>query len=76
MRLLFITSEILKMKIALLNVGLIILLFFVISQIYFKMAKTETQPYQLIKREKDFAICMYPSATIAAMSMDATTYKE
>lgn len=47
----------------------IIVLFFVI-QIYFIMAKTETQPYQVIKKEKDFEIRKYPPATMATVSMD------
>ena len=42
----------------------------------FKMAKTETQRYQTIKIEKDFEIRLYPSATMATISMDAKTYKE
>ena len=46
------------------------------SQIYFIMAKTETQPYQIIKTEKDFEIRLYPSATMATISMDAKSYKE
>jgi len=48
----------------------------IISQIYFIMANTETQAYQVIKTEKDFEIRLYPSATIATISMDAKTYKE
>ena len=40
------------------------------------MAKTETQPYQIIKTEKDFEIRLYPSATMATISMDAKSYKE
>lgn len=48
----------------------------IISQIYFTMAKTETQPYRIIKTEKDFEIRMYPSATMATISMGAKTYKE
>lgn len=47
-----------------------------ISQIYFVMAKTETQPYSIVKKEKDFEIRLYPSATMATISMDANTYKE
>ena len=46
------------------------------SQIYFIMAKTETQPYQIIKTENDFEIRLYPSATMATISMDAKSYKE
>lgn len=40
------------------------------------MAKTETQPYQVIKTEKDFEIRLYPPATMATISMDVKTYKE
>ena len=53
----------------------IIVLFFG-TQIYFIMAKTETQPYQVIKKEKDFEIRKYPPATMATVSMDAKSYKE
>jgi len=48
----------------------------IISQIYFIMANTETRAYQIIKTEKIFEIRLYPSATIATISMDAKTYKE
>jgi hypothetical protein len=48
----------------------------IISQIYFTMAKTETQPYKIIKTEKDFEIRLYPPATVATISMHANTYKE
>jgi len=40
------------------------------------VAKTETQPYQVIKKEKDFEIRKYPPATMATVSMDARSYKE
>ena len=40
------------------------------------MAKTETQPYQIIKTEKDFEIRHYPPATMATILMAAKTYKE
>lgn len=46
------------------------------SQLYFTMAKTETQPYQVVKTEKDFEIRLYPSTTMATVSMVAKTYKE
>ena len=39
-------------------------------------AKTETQPYQVLKTEGGFEIRRYPSATMATVSMDAKTYKE
>ncbi len=54
----------------------IIIVLFLATQIYFIMAKTETQPYQVIKKEKDFEIRKYPSATMATVSMDAKSYKE
>lgn len=49
---------------------------FILSQIYFIMAKTETQPYKIIKSEKDFEIRKYPAAIMATISMDVKTYKE
>lgn len=63
------------MKTFLIITSIIIVLFLAI-QIYFIMAKTETQPYQVIKTEKDFEIRKYPSATMATVSMDAKSYKE
>lgn len=54
----------------------IIIVVFLATQIYFIMAKTETQSYQVIKKEKDFEIRKYPSATMATVSMDAKSYKE
>ena len=48
----------------------------IISQLYLTMAKTETQPYQVIETDKDFEIRLYPSATMASISMEAKTYKE
>ena len=49
---------------------------FILSQIYFIMAKTETQPYKIIKSEKDLEIRKYPAPIMATISMDAKTYKE
>ena len=46
------------------------------SQIYFIMAKTETQPYEVLKKEADFEIRKYPAAIMATISMDAKSYKE
>lgn len=54
----------------------IIIVVFLTTQIYFIMAKTETQSYQVIKKEKDFEIRKYPSATMATVTMDAKSYKE
>jgi len=36
----------------------------------------ETQPYKVIKTEKEFEIRLYPSATMATVSMKAKNYKE
>ena len=48
-----------------------------ITKTYSAMAaKTETQPYGVLKTEADFEIRLYPSATMATISMDAKTYKE
>jgi hypothetical protein len=40
------------------------------------MAKTETQPYKIIKTEKIFEIRLYPSAIMATISMNMNSYKE
>lgn len=55
-----------------------LILILIIAQIYFTMAsaKTPTQPYQIIKHEKDYEIRFYPSATIATITMAAKSYKE
>jgi hypothetical protein len=64
-----------SMKIIFIVAGSLIILL-ISSQIYFIMAKTETQAYKIIKTEKDFEIRLYPSATMATISMDAKSYKE
>lgn len=50
----------------------------IITLIYFTMAssKTETQPYKVVKTEKDYEIRYYPSATMATIKMAAKSYKE
>lgn len=63
------------MKTILIIVAIVAILI-ISSQIYFAMANTETQPYQIIKTEKDFEIRLYPPATMATISMAANTYKE
>ena len=63
------------MKITLIPLCLIIIAL-IFSQMYFTMAKTETQPYQIIKIEKDYEIRQYPKATMATITMAAKTYKE
>ena len=63
------------MKLALIIVAVVTVLI-ITSQIYFIMAKTETQPYKIVKTEKDFEIRLYPPATMATINMGAKTYKE
>jgi len=63
------------MKLALVIIAIFTILL-IFSQIYFTMAKTETQPYRIIKTERDFEIRLYPPATMATISMAAKTYKE
>jgi len=48
----------------------------IISQSNFTMAKTETQPYRIIKSEMDYEIRLYAASTMATISMEARTYKE
>lgn len=62
------------MKIVLIVATLLIIV--TISQVYFIVSKTETQPYRIIKTEKDFEIRLYPPATMATITMKAKTYKE
>ena len=38
--------------------------------------KTETQPYSVVRTEKDFEIRFYPSATMAMISSTAKTFNE
>ena len=62
-------------KILLISVSLIILI--TITQIYFSMAnETKTQPYQVLKNEKNYEIRYYPPAMLATVTMAAKSYKE
>jgi len=63
------------MKVVLIVLGILTTLL-IISQLYFTMAKTETQPYRIIKSAKDFEIRLYPPAMMATVTMSAKTYKE
>ena len=40
------------------------------------MAKTETQPYSILKTEDNFEIRLYPAATMASVKLSAKSYKE
>ena len=65
------------MKIILISIGIAAVLFSVF-QLYATMStsKSETQPYTVIRKEKEFEIRFYPSATMAIISSTARTYKE
>lgn len=46
------------------------------SFMYFSTSKIEKQKYELIRKEKDFEIRYYPSATMATIRSGARSYKE
>jgi SOUL heme-binding protein len=50
----------------------------VISQIYIVVSnnKTETQPYTVLRKEKDFEIRHYPLVTMATITSSAKTYRQ
>jgi len=50
--------------------------FTIISQTYVKMANAETQPFRVVKIEKDYEVRLYPMATMATISMNLNTYSE
>ena len=57
---------------------LIIFFIFIVVQVYISLstARTESQPYTILKTEKDFEIRHYPSATIATIHSSAKSYKD
>ena len=63
------------MKTTLIIIGLLITAL-ISTQAYFNMATTETQPYQVVKAEKEYEVRYYPAATMATITMTAKTYKE
>lgn len=65
------------MKITLIIISILVLLF-ILFQTYTSMAtgKSELQPYQVIKKEKEFEIRYYPASTMAMITSSAKTYKE
>lgn len=65
------------MKIVLIVTGVIAALF-IAFQIHTTMEtkKSETQPYKVVRKEKEFEIRFYPSATMAMITSSAKTYKE
>jgi SOUL heme-binding protein len=66
------------MKKKILLILLLVVLIPTLTQLYTLMAsnKTEKQPYQVVKKEKEFEIRFYPSATMATVVSTASTYKE
>jgi len=65
------------MKISLIILGSFLTLF-ILFQIYLAMAseKSETQPYTVIKVEKEYEVRYYPATTMAMITSSARTYKE
>jgi hypothetical protein len=59
-------------------VAVVIIAIIIVFQSYTLMSanKTEEQKYTVIRKEKDFEIRYYPSATIATIKSTAKTYKE
>jgi hypothetical protein len=56
----------------------ILLILFIVFQSYTTLAtkKSVTQPYTVIRKEKDFEIRFYPSYTLAVITSTAKTYKQ
>jgi hypothetical protein len=65
------------MKIAII-IAIIVIVILIVFQTYTTMAseKSETQPYKVVRIEKDFEIRFYPSTTMATITSSAKTYKE
>jgi hypothetical protein len=65
------------MKIAII-IAIIVIVLLIVFQTYTTMAseKSETQPYKVVRIEKDFEIRFYPSTTMATITSSAKTYKE
>ncbi len=65
------------MKILLIVIGVILVLF-IAFQIYITMStnRTETQAYEVIRKEKQFEIRYYPAATMAMISSNLKSYSD
>jgi hypothetical protein len=65
------------MKIAL-NLCIVLVVLFTFFQIYVAMAgnKTETQAYDVVKKEDNFEIRFYPVATLAVITANASSYRD
>jgi hypothetical protein len=66
------------MKKRILLIALLVIIIPTITQLYTIMAsnKTENQPYEVVRKEKDFEIRFYPQATMATVMSMASSYKE
>jgi hypothetical protein len=66
------------MKKKILLIVLLVVLIPTLTQLFTLMAsnKTEKQPYQVVKKEKEFEIRFYPSTTMATVISAASTYKD
>ncbi len=63
------------MKLILITIGIVALIL-IIFQSYLILAQTETQQYKVIKTEEEYEIRLYPSTTMASVTMNAKSYKE
>ena len=65
------------MKKRILLIALLVIIIPTITQLYTIMAsnKTENQPYEVVRKEKDFEIRFYPQATMATVMTMASSYK-
>lgn len=63
------------MKLILITITIVALLL-IIFQSYLILAQTETQQYKVIKTEEEYEIRLYPSTTMASVTINAKSYKE
>ena len=63
------------MKLILITITIVALLL-IIFQSYLILAQTETQQYKVIKTEEKYEIRLYPSTTMASVTINAKSYKE
>ena len=74
----FAVLSVMIMKKRILLIALLLIIIPTITQLYTIMAsnKTENQPYEVVRKEKDFEIRFYPQATMATVMTMASSYKE
>jgi len=64
------------MKIIIITTIVILIIFIIQSITSISVARTETQKYTVLLKEKDFEIREYAPAILASVKMDKTTYRE